>query len=325
MRIAVDAMGGDHAPREVVAGALQWINNHPGSILLVGREELIQQELQDFHFEPSRVEVAAASQVIGMDESPAQALRRKKDASIVVATQLVKQGRADAVISCGSTGAQMAAAIFLLGRLEGIERPPIVAALPNLKGSQTMVIDVGANVDCRPRQLLQFAVLGSAYASLTLGLSDPRVALLNNGTEEGKGNQLSLEAHALLKDHAALDFIGNIEGRDLLEGRADVIVCDGFVGNVVLKTVEGLALFIARGVSKELGMMPSFFARVDYTQYGGAPLLGVEGISMVCHGSSRREAVYHGMRAAEECVGKGMIDRQKRALALLKAATDDKE
>lgn len=316
MRIAVDAMGGDHAPAEVVAGAVQWLNQHQGTIILVGQKEKIQQELKNYDYDHSRLELVAASQVIGMDESPAQALRRKKDASIVIATQLVKKGQADAVLSCGSTGAQMAAAVFILGRLPGIERPPIVAALPNQKGGQTLLIDIGANVDCRPRQLLQFAVLGSAYASTAFGIDKPRVALINNGEEEGKGNQLSLDAYAMLQKQSSIQFIGNIEGRDLFTDKADVVVCDGFVGNIILKTVEGLAMFIARGVSKELGMTPSFFSRLDYSQYGSAPLLGIDGISMVCHGSSRREAVYHGIRAAERCVNQRIIELQKKALAV---------
>lgn len=317
MRIAVDAMGGDHAPGEVVAGALQWLDQYQGNVILVGKRDLIEKELQDQNYDPARLEIVEASQVIGMDESPAQALRRKKDASIVIATQLVKTGQADAVLSCGSTGAQMAAAIFILGRMEGIERPPIVAALPNVKGKQTVLVDVGANVDCRPRQLLQFAVLGSAYASSSLEIENPRVALLNNGSEEGKGNQLSLETYDLLKANPSINFIGNLEGRELLDDQADVIVCDGFVGNVILKTIEGLAMYIARGVSKELGMTPNFFGRLDYTQYGGAPLLGVNGISMVCHGSSRRNAVFNGLRAVDDCFRKGMVELQKKALIQL--------
>lgn len=325
MRIAVDAMGGDHAPGEVVAGALQWLDQYQGNVILVGKRDLIEKELQDQNYDAERLEIVEASQVIGMDESPAQALRRKKDASIVIATQLVKTGQADAVLSCGSTGAQMAAAIFILGRMEGIERPPIVAALPNVKGRQTVLADVGANVDCRPRQLLQFAVLGSAYASSSLEIKNPRVALLNNGSEEGKGNQLSLETYELLKANPSINFVGNLEGRELLEDQADVIVCDGFVGNVILKTIEGLAMYIARGVSKELGMVPNFFGRLDYTQYGGAPLLGVEGISMVCHGSSRRNAVCNGLRAVDDCFRKGMVELQKKALIQLTSTAGENQ
>jgi len=198
--------------------------------------------------------------------------------------------------------------------LQGIERPPIVIALPNGKGSRTVLIDAGANVDCRPRQLLQFAILGSLYASSVLNMSNPRVALINNGEEEGKGNQLTLEAYELLKGHSGLNFAGNIEGREILAGQADVVVCDGFVGNIILKTIEGLAVFIAKGVGREIGSVPQFFNQLDYTQYGGAPLLGVDGISIVCHGSSRREAVYNGLQAAADCVEKDIVKLQKESL-----------
>jgi len=320
MRIAVDAMGGDHAPSEIVAGAVQWVQHNEGSLILVGPTTQLERELSPYDYDHARIELAEASQVIGMEESPAQALRRKKDASIVVATKLVKEGKAEAVVSCGSTGAQMAAAIFILGRLPGIERPPIATALPNSKGSQTVLIDVGANVDCRPRQLLQFGLLGSLYASSVLNKPQPRVALISNGQEEGKGNQLTLEAYALLKNHSSLNFVGNIEGRELFADQADVLVCDGFVGNIVLKTIEGMAMFVAQGISRELGKLPNFFAELDYTQYGGAPLLGIEGISIVCHGSSRREAVYHGICAAADCVEKGIIELQKESLIMLEKA-----
>ena len=325
MRIAVDAMGGDHAPREIVAGAVQWAQQNEGSIILVGLPEQLEQELTNYNYDHDRITLTAASQVIGMDESPAQALRRKEDASIVVATKLVKQGEADAVISCGSTGAQMAAAIFILGRLPGIERPPVVTALPNAQGTKTVLIDVGANVDCRPRQLLQFGILGSLYASSVLSITSPRVALINNGQEEGKGNQLCLEAYALLKNNSSLNFVGNIEGRELLTNQADVVVCDGFVGNIILKTIEGMAIFIAQGVSRELGTLPKFFAQLDYTQYGGAPLLGIDGISVVCHGSSNREAVYNGICVAADCVEKGILELQKESLTALENAIPNQD
>ena len=325
MRIAVDAMGGDHAPREIVAGALQWAQQNEGSIILVGLPEQLERELANYDYDHDRITLTAASQVIGMDESPAQALRRKKDASIIVATKLVKEGKADAVLSCGSTGAQMAAAIFILGRLPGIERPPVVTALPNAMGTKTVLIDVGANVDCRPRQLLQFGILGSLYASSVLNITSPRVALINNGQEEGKGNQLSLEAYALLKDNRSLNFVGNIEGRDIFADQADVVVCDGFVGNIILKTIEGMAIFIAQGVSRELGTMPKFFAQLDYTKYGGAPLLGIDGISVVCHGSSNQEAVFNGICVAADCVEQGILELQKESLTALENAIPNQD
>ncbi|HRX20434.1 MAG TPA: phosphate acyltransferase PlsX [Syntrophomonadaceae bacterium] len=317
MRIAVDAMGGDHAPREIIAGALKWTLENSSTVLLVGKDTVIENELKHFNYDPSRVEIINASEVIEMDESPALALRRKKDSSIVVATKLVKEKRADCLVSCGSTGAQMAAAIFILGRIEGIERPPVITAIPNLSGNFTFLIDLGANVDCKAKQLVQFAYLGSAYANLSFQIDKPRIALLSNGSEESKGNAVTVEAHDLLKQQTSLNFIGNAEGRDIFNNYADVIVCDGFVGNIVLKTIEGIAAFIGEAILKETGTVPKFMQKLDYTQVGGAPLLGVEGISIVCHGSSKQEAVLNGMRIAEKSFLNDIVEGQKKALSFM--------
>ncbi|CFY05281.1 Fatty acid synthesis PlsX protein [Syntrophomonas zehnderi OL-4] len=314
MRLAIDVMGGDYAPREIVAGALQWAEQSEDTLLLVGNEYLIKEELQLYQYPTERLEIIPASQVVEMNESPASALRKKKDASIIVATRLIQAGQADAVVSCGSTGAQLAAAIFILGRLEGIDRPPIVASIPNQAGSYSLVVDVGANVDCKATQLLQFALLGKAYASIVMQLGNPRIGLLNNGEEEGKGNSLAIEAYKLLKDQKDLNFVGNIEGRDLFADKCDVIVCDGFIGNIVLKNMEGLAALVAQACIAELGRLPAFFERFDYTRVGGAPLLGVNGVSIVCHGSSKREAVFNGIKTATECVKKDIINQQKIVL-----------
>ncbi len=316
MIIAVDAMGGDHAPGEVIKGSVQWLQeNEENQLLLVGMPEVIHSELNNLSYDQSRLTIVPASEVIGMDESPDTALRRKKDASIVVASNLHKEGKADAVLSCGSTGAQMAAAIFILGRLPGIERPPIVASLPGNGKHDTLFIDVGANVDCKPVQLLQFAVLGSVYAETVLGISQPCVALLNNGEEEGKGNNLAQQTYSLLKAQEGINFLGNIEGRELFAGRADVVVCDGFVGNIVLKSIEGLGLFFINLLGQELASKTPGLERFDYTRTGGAPLLGVKGVSIVCHGSSRKEAVASGLRIAENCVKNRIVERQEAQLA----------
>lgn len=314
MRIAVDVMGGDYAPAETIAGALKWIEENDSQLILVGRQEMIEEELKKYTFMAERLEIVNASEVVGMDESPTTAIRKKKDSSIAVANRLVKEKKADALLSCGSTGAQMTAAIFILGRLEGIERPPIVAEVPNISGKNSLLIDVGANVDCRPQQLLQFAVLASAYASVSRGLDNPRVALLNNGEEEKKGNRLSLDTYTLFQQESNLNFIGNIEGRDLFTDKSDVIVCDGFLGNILLKSMEGMAMFVARAIAKELGRVPDFFSSFDYTKVGGAPLLGVNGISVVCHGSSKREAVYNGIRIAANCVKNDIVKMQQSGL-----------
>lgn len=313
MKIALDVMGGDHAPQEMVAGALLWAAASSTQLVLVGQEAIINRELQGHSFDEAKISIEPATQVIEMDEA-VTALRKKQDSSIVVATRLVKEGKADAVVSCGSTAAQMAAATLILGRLEGIERPPIVAAVPGLGGKIALLLDVGANVDCKPQQLLQFAWLGKVYASILTGNDNPRVALLNNGEEESKGNALSFETHQLLKNQPDLNFIGNVEGRDLFFAKSDVIVCDGFTGNLILKSMEGMAMFIGMACQQELGRLPAVFKQFDYSQAGGAPLLGVNGVSIVCHGSSKREAVFNGIRIAEQCVSREMIKRQILAL-----------
>jgi glycerol-3-phosphate acyltransferase PlsX len=314
MRIALDVMGGDYAPEETIAGALQWVAQSEVELLLVGQEDQIKASLEGQTVPPGKIHIINATQVMGMDESVAS-LRKKQDSSIVVATRLVKEGQADALVSCGSTGAQMAAATLILGRLEGIDRPPIVTAVPGLKNKQSLLLDVGANVDCRPQQMVQFALLGSVYASALLGIQLPRIGLLNNGEEEGKGNNLTLETFQLLKTRTDLNFIGNIEGRDLFVGKADVVVCDGFVGNLLLKSLEGLAMMIGRACMQELGQLPSIFQYFDYSRVGGAPLLGVKGISIVCHGSSKRDAVFNGIRVAEQCAKMDIIKNQILALA----------
>ncbi len=317
MKIAVDVMGGEYAPQEIIAGALQWSQGNSSTIVLVGKESVINEELRPGTYDPNKVEIVNADEVIGMEESPALALRRKKNASIVVATKLVKEKRADCLISCGSTGAQMAAAIFILGRIEGIDRPPLITAIPNTADSFTFLMDLGANVDCKAKQLVQFAFLGSAYARLSIGANDPRVALLSNGTEETKGNAVTLETYELLARQKNINFIGNIEGRDLFSNWADVVVCDGFLGNIVLKTIEGMASFMAAASIKDTGKIPAYYKQLDYTRIGGAPLLGIEGISIVCHGSSKQEAVFNGMKIAEKSCRDDIIEAQKKALSLM--------
>jgi glycerol-3-phosphate acyltransferase PlsX len=320
MKIAIDVMGGDFAPVELIAGAIQRSHDADSHFLLVGDEETIKKELEAYTYDSDRIQIVHASQVVEMDESPAVALRKKKDSSIVVATRLVKEGKADAVVSCGSTGAQMAAAVFILGRMENVDRPPIVTAVPNSMDSYSLLVDVGANVDCKAKQILQFAILGSAYASVFLNKENPTVALLNNGEEESKGNSLAVESFGLLKECEGLHFVGNMEGRDLFSGKSDVVVCDGFTGNILLKSMEGLGSFLAGACARELGHVPAVFDRFDYSKVGGAPLLGVEGVSIVCHGSSRREAVCNGLRLAEECVEKKMVELQKQALGVSQKA-----
>jgi glycerol-3-phosphate acyltransferase PlsX len=324
-RIVIDAMGGDHAPDEIVRGALMAARSRLATITLVGDEARLRPLLAGA---PAGVEVVHASQVIGMDEAPASALRSKKDASITVAMRLVKEGKGDAVVAAGSTGAAMAAALMVLGRIPGIERPAIAVVLPTQQGPCTL-LDVGANVDAKPAYLAQFAMMGSVYHRAVFKADAPRVGLFNIGEEEGKGNEQAREAYGLLKALPGLNFIGNVEGRDLPAGKADVVVCDGFVGNGLLKFAEGMALLlmdmmraeIARDWRGKLGalfMRPNLKAlkrRLDYAEYGGAPLLGVNGVCVIGHGSSKAQGVYHTIRVAKECVEGRAIATIRDALA----------
>ncbi|MHB8124215.1 MAG: phosphate acyltransferase PlsX [Desulfitobacteriaceae bacterium] len=321
MRIAVDAMGGDYAPAEIIKGTLKAAAIYPHlELILIGKKELFQPYLPSAGV-PASITFQEASEVITMDEHPANAVRKKKDASIVVATRLVKEGLADAVVSAGSTGAQMAVALLGLGRIKGIERPAIASVIPTLDGGK-LILDMGANPDARPEHLLQYAIMGSVYAEKILGMINPRIGLLNIGSEEGKGNELTQAAYQLLKT-APINFIGNIEGCDVPNGRADVIVCDGFTGNVLLKTAEGFvgALFelIKKKVMvtnlRKLGALlvkpglREIAQTMDPDEYGGALLLGVNGISIICHGSSKEKAIVNAIRVAQECISVRIIER----------------
>jgi len=313
MKIAVDAMGGDNAPRAIVAGAVQAASEYGAGIILVGIEEVVREELARHpQAKTLPIEVRNATEVVDMLDSAATVFRRKKDSSIRVANELVKSGEADAVFSAGHTGAAMSTSLFVLGRVEGVERPAIATFMPTLKGT-SIVLDVGANVDCKPNHLLQFAVMGEVYARYFLRIPNPRVGLLSIGEEETKGNELTKEAFKLLTE-TSLNFIGNVEGRDLMAGKADVIVCDGFIGNVVLKVSEAVAeaigLFLREDIKKspigKLGyllMRPAFRSlkrRVDYAEYGGAPFVGINGISIISHGRSSDRAIKNAVRVAAE-------------------------
>jgi phosphate acyltransferase len=313
MKIAVDAMGGDNAPHAIVAGAVQAAKEYGTGIILVGIEQIIQAELKNHpHASSLPIEVRNATEVVDMLDSPVTVFRRKKDSSIRIANELVKSGEAVAVISAGHTGAAMATSLFVLGKLEGIERPAIATFMPTMKGT-TIILDVGANVDCKPDHLLQFAIMGEVYAKYLLKVPSPRVGLLSIGEEETKGNELTKEAFKLLTE-TSLNFIGNVEGRDVMSGKADVVVCDGFIGNVVLKISEAVAetvgLMIRENIGdnliKKLGyfmMRPAFRAlkrRVDYAEYGGMPLIGINGISIISHGRSSARAIQNAIRVATE-------------------------
>lgn len=319
MRIAVDAMGGDYAPGEIVSGAVLAAKQLNCDIILVGDE----QEISALLPQNCSVEIRHATEVIAMDESPAVAVRRKKDASIVVATKMVKQGYADAVVSAGSTGAQMTAALLGLGRIRGVKRPAISTLLPTAQGPKVL-LDSGANTDSKPEHLVQFAHMGSIYAEKVLGMARPSVALLNIGAEESKGNELTTATYQLLKKEQ-LNFVGNIEPRDLPAGEADVIVCDGFVGNIVLKLAEGLGGFLMDTIKQELNSsyryklggalaapgLKNIKKLMDYSEYGGAPLLGVDGVSIISHGSSKSKAIKNAVKVAVACVDNGFVQAIK--------------
>lgn len=327
MRIAVDAFGGDKAPHEIVKGCVAAIQEIDDDIILVGREQEIADVLQSEAVPEGRITICNASEVIETGDHPVEAVRHKKDSSLVVSLRLVKEGKADAVVSAGNTGAYLAGAFRILGRMKGIKRPALTTVMPTVGKNPGVLLDVGANADCRPQHLVQFAQMGSIYASSVLNIENPRVALLNIGAEEAKGNALTKEAHQLLKQEN-LNFTGNIEPRYVLSGSADVVVCDGFTGNVVIKLIEGTAstLFsmlkqvffksfatkLAAGILKP--GLKSIKNQMDYSAYGGAPFLGIDGVVFKAHGSSDRVAIANCIKAASRYLSAGVNDKIKAAI-----------
>lgn len=312
-RIALDAMGGDHAPDEIIKGALLATEEYSVDITLVGRQEVVAARLKDLSSSAlRRIDIVDARDVVEMEDNAFTPIRRKRDSSIRVCANLVKEGKADAIVSAGHTGAAMTSAYMVLGMIDGVDRPALAAILPNAKG-HTVLLDVGANVDSKPAHLREFAVMGHFYAQMLFGIAEPRVGLLSIGEEEGKGNELTRETFRVLKE-TGLNFIGNAEGRDVFNGNADVVVCDGFIGNVVLKASESLGEMVSRtlkdavtrGPVRKVGalLLKSAFddlkKRMDYSEYGGAPLLGVNGGCIVCHGRSSAKAIKNAIRVARD-------------------------
>src|SRR5215475_15051849 len=312
-KIAVDAMGGDHAPSAEIEGALQAAAQFGIPIVLVGQEDRIQPVLEKQDTAGLHIEVIHASEVITMDESAATAARKKKDSSIRVAARLMRDGSVAGVVSAGNTGAVMATVKMVLGTLPVVDRPALSTVLPTQKAKPAILLDVGASVDCKPHHLEQFAVMGDIYSRAIFGIRRPRVGLLSIGEEDTKGNELTKEAFKSLK-RAPVNFIGNCEGRDIFKGEVDVIVCDGFTGNVVLKLSEGLYETFTEMLRQELQKtlaakvgyilaeraFRAFRRRLDYSEYGGAPLLGIKGITIVCHGRSNANAIKNAVRVAHE-------------------------
>lgn len=335
LTIAVDAMGGDHCPKSEVSGAILAIKSYNVRVILVGREEALRAEL-DLHegWDRSRIVIQHASEQITMEDSAAKAVRTKKDSSIRVASRLVREGIAHGFVSAGNTGAVMATAKMVQGVVPGVDRPALASVFPSLKGTPVVVVDVGANVDCDAKMLAQFAVMGDIYSRLIFKTEKPRVGLLSIGEEEHKGNELTKAATPLLKAIPSLHFIGNVEGRDLYTGHADVVVCDGFIGNVALKVSEGIVDVIKHmlkeslqaTVSRQIGYLLSrsayteFKKRVDYSEFGGAPLLGVKGVCIICHGRSNANAIKNAIRVAFEFASGDVNRKIEEALPLHSAA-----
>ena len=320
LTIAVDAMGGDHAPKSEVNGAIQAARTLGVKVVLVGRQDVIESEL-DLHegWRTLPIEIHHASEVITMEDSAAKAVRTKRDSSIRVACRMMNEGRADGIVSAGNTGAAMATVKMVQGMIKGVYRPALASVFPTLAGTPVVLVDVGANVDCHPEMLAQFAVMGEIYSRVIFHTKNPRVGLLSIGEEEHKGNELTRAAMPLLKS-LSLNFRGNVEGRDLFTGAADVIVCDGFVGNVALKVSEGLVDVIKHmlhesldaTITGKIGYVLSkaayrdFKKRVDYSEFGGAPLLGVKGVCIICHGRSNANAIKNAIRVAKEFAAGGI-------------------
>ena len=327
-RVALDAMGGDNAPAEIVKGAVEALKASTDlKVILVGQEEAVQQELSKYQYDDSRMEVVNATEIIEMAEPPVQAIRSKKDSSIVVAMKLVKNGEADAFVGAGSTGAVLVGGQLIVGRLKGVELPPLAPLLPTEKGA-SLLIDCGANVDARPSHLVQFAKMGSIYMENVMGVKNPRVAIVNIGAEEEKGNALVKETFPLLKACQDINFIGSIEARDIPSGYADVIVCEAFAGNIILKLYEGVGATLISMVKK--GMMSTLRSKIgallvkpalkttlkkfDTSQYGGAPLLGLKGLVVKTHGSSKAVEIKNSILQCVTFVEQGMNDKIKAGI-----------
>lgn len=339
MKIAIDAMGGDNAPYEIVVGAIDAVNKYPDiTVVLVGKENEINKIIDSKTKDRSRIEVVNATEVIEFDDTPTKAIRSKKDSSMVVAMKLLKDKQADAFLSAGSTGAILVGGLFVIGRIKGIDRPALTGFFPNPRG-YTVLLDIGANADCKARNILEFGVMGSLYAQKVLGVKNPTVGLLNNGSEEGKGNELTKEAFALMKGSEHINFYGNIEGRDMPLGTVDVAVTDGFTGNVVLKTTEGVASTIMSMMKEALmssakGKLAGAMIKNDLRALkdgfsadaiGGAPFLGVDGVVLKAHGNSKAVAITNAIAQAKKFKDSNYIDDLKTHIAQMNQSQENLE
>ncbi|HWR60220.1 MAG TPA: phosphate acyltransferase PlsX [Clostridia bacterium] len=337
MKIAIDVMGGDNAPRAIVDGSMLALREYGVELYLVGLKNEIEKYLSEEDMKNPKVTITEASEIINVDEAPVNAIKHKKDSSLVVGLKLVKDGTCDAFISAGSTGAFLAGSLLKVGRIKGIDRPALSPLIPTLKGS-CMIIDAGANVDCKPRNLQQFAIMGSIYMEKVMGMTKPRVGLLNIGAESSKGNELTKESFELIKGEN-VNFIGNVEARDIISGVCDVCVCDGFAGNVLLKNTEGVAMTMFKLLKEEFmksfktklgavllkGSLMNIKKRFDYTEVGGAPFLGISGIMIKAHGSSDAKAVKNAIRQAKLLYDNSCIATIKNEIAKLGVESADEQ
>ena len=312
MIIGIDMMGGDYAPLEAVKGVQAYLSGHntPDTLLLIGDKEKIDALLQQHKVPPQNIQVVHAEETIGMHEHPTKAMKEKPRSSIAIGFQLLASGKMDAFISAGNTGAMLVGALFSIKALEGVIRPAISTIVPKISGGTGLLLDVGLNADCKPEQLNQFAIMGAVYAQLILGIEDPKVALINVGEEEGKGNLLAQATYPLLKENKHIHFAGNIEGRDLLMGKADVMVCDGFTGNIVLKLAESLY-----DISRKRKVKDNFFERFNFEIYGGTPVLGVAKPVIIGHGISGAKAFMNMIHLAKMMLEKNVMQKMKEELA----------
>ncbi|HHY62941.1 MAG: phosphate acyltransferase PlsX [Bacillota bacterium] len=330
MRIAVDVMGGDMGPAEMIPGALMARDQYGAQVIFVGDEETIKAHLKENGRDESDIEIVHAADSISMDEDPLAAVRHKRDSSMVVAAKLVREKKAQAAVTSGSTGALVAAGPLVVGRLKGASRPALATPIPTVGGHPCVILDIGANPECQAKNLLEFAIMGSAYASALLGIDNPSIGLLSNGTEASKGTSVIVQANQMLSG-SGLNFVGNIEARSIFYGEADVVVMDGFAGNVVLKLSEGLGSAIFDMVKEEMSKgcmvkagallvkpaLKSVKRRMDYSEYGGAPLLGLSGLLVKAHGSSNRKAFANAIRVTSELLDRGLVEKMSQSLSAM--------
>ena len=312
MNIGIDMMGGDFAPLEAVKGVQLYLsdNNISANLVLIGNKELIEKLIAEYKLPSNQINIVQAEQVIDMHEHPAKALKEKQRSSIAIGFQLLVSGKIDAFISAGNTGAMLVGALFSIKAIEGVIRPAISSIIPKADGGSGLLLDVGLNADCKPEQLNQFAIMGTVYARLILGIDDPKVGLINVGEEEGKGNLLSQATYPLLKSNKHIHFIGNIEGRDVLQNKADVIVCEGFTGNIILKLAESLY-----EISQEKNIKDEYFERFNFENYGGTPVLGVSKPVIIGHGISGAKAFMNMILLAQNMIEKNVMQKMKEELS----------